>query len=528
FLLSIDNLFNETGATSGQSAVLQTKQALHAARLLHSGDATPVRLYAGAGDISGLTLFTPKPTQVFAGRDLTDIAFYLQNTDEESVSVVTAGRDIVAYNANSASRVQARATGNMLVVGETTLAGDIQINGPGTLEVLAGRNLDLGTGPNNADGTGLGITSVGNARNPYLPFDGASIIVGAGIGASSGLGGSELEFDNFIENIVKGANGTRYLSELAEPAELDFTSMGDEEQRRRALAVFFIALRDAGRDKTALGTNYEAGFAAIDALFPGSDWKGDIFLTAREIKTRSGGDISVFAPGGKVLVGLDQGAGQALDQGILTEHGGSISIFANGSVDLGTSRIFTLRGGDITIWSSTGDIAAGSSSKTVQSAPPTRVIIDPQSGNVQTDLAGLATGGGIGVLATVAGVPPGNVDLIAPVGVVDAGDAGIRATGNLNIAATRVLNADNIQVAGVSTGTPTVQVVAAPNIGGLAAASSAAGSNTAAADAAAKDAKPEGKPSTETVPSIIMVEVLGYGGEDPEGEEEEKKKARRE
>ena len=59
----------------------------------------------------------------------------------------------------------------------------------------------------------------------------------------------------------------------------------------------------------------------------------------------------------------------------------------------------------------------------VQSAPPTQVLVDPQSADVQTDLAGLATGGGIGVLATLAGVAPGNVDLIAPVGVIDAGRA---------------------------------------------------------------------------------------------------------
>ncbi len=67
----------------------------------------------------------------------------------------------------------------------------------------------------------------------------------------------------------------------------------------------------------------------------------------------------------------------------------------------------------------------------MKSAPPTRVLIDPQSADVKTDLAGLSTGGGIGVLATVAGVPPGDVDLIAPTGVVDAGDAGIRVSGKL-------------------------------------------------------------------------------------------------
>src|ERR1700745_2143422 len=100
---------------------------------------------------------------------------------------------------------------------------------------------------------------------------------------------------------------------------------------------------------------------------------------------------------------------QPLHQGIPTQDGGNISIFTHGSVNVGTSRIFTLRGGNEIIWSSAGNIAAGASSKTVQSAPPTRVLVDPQSADVKTDLAGLATGGGIGVLATVAGVPTGGL-----------------------------------------------------------------------------------------------------------------------
>ena len=152
----------------------------------------------------------------------------------------------------------------------------------------------------------------------------------------------------------------------------------------------------------------------------------------------------------------------------MTEAGGEVSIFTNASVDVGVERIFTLRGGNIVIWSSRGDIAAGASSKTVQSAPPTRVVFDPQSASVKTDLAGLATGGGIGVLESVAGVAPGNVDLIAPTGTIDAGDAGIRSTGKLNVAATQILNASNIQAGGGSTGTPTASV-SAPNLGSLAA-----------------------------------------------------------
>jgi hypothetical protein len=258
---------------------------------------------------------------------------------------------------------------------------------------------------------------------------------------------------------------------------------------------------------------------AIESLFGSGEYQGDISLTAREFKTQNGGNISLLAPGGRVVVGLDVSNAQALDQGILTEAGGNIFIFAHDSVTLGTSRIFTLRGGDEIIWSSMGDIAAGVASKTVQSAPPTRVLIDPQSSDLKTDLAGLATGGGIGVLATVEGVPPGNVDLIAPNGAIDAGDAGIRSAGNLNIAATRVLNAENIQVSGSSVGTPTAAPVAPPNLGAIGAAASTAGAASSAATDAAKQATQQTtqpRPAEEP-PSIITVEVLGYGGGEGSG-----------
>jgi hypothetical protein len=301
--------------------------------------------------------------------------------------------------------------------------------------------------------------------------------------------------------------------------------LSSEREDQIALDVFYLVLRDAGRDHNdpaSLGfNNFDSANNAIAALFPGDKWTGDISLTSREIKTQNGGAINLFAPGGAVTVGFDVGQNQAVDQGILTEHGGNISIFAQNDVSLGTSRIFTLRGGNEIIYSSEGNIAAGAASKTVLAAPPTRVLIDPQSADVQTDLAGLATGGGIGVLESVTGVPPGDVDLVAPVGTVDAGDAGIRVSGNLNISAVLILNANNIQVAGTSVGTP---VTVAPNIANLTSASSTVGATTSAANEATEQARSQ---TQEEVASIVTVEVLGYGGGEDDDNQDDQQRLRK-
>jgi len=523
YLAFLDQLFAETGALN---SVMQTKQTLHAQGLLHADDPTPLRLYAATGDISGITLFSPKATRIIAGQDITDNTFYIQNLSADDISIVSAGRDLIAYNASSPLRTLSQAAGNQppgtAKNPELPLAGDIQVSGPGSIEVFAGGNLDLGTGATNADGTASGLVTVGNARNPYLPFDGAGIIAAAGTGPANGLSGSALDFETFINTFILGDSGEKYLAEIDPKLTLaDFAKLPEEHRDAIALDAFYLVLRDAGRAHTADlsgGTSsYDVGYAAIAALFPtvktqdGKPVQGDITTRSRDIRTKNGGSIDLLIPHGELTLASSTIGNPLVPPGIITETGGNISIFADRDVDIGIGRIFTLRGGNEIIWSSTGNIAAGAAAKTVKSAPPTRVLIDPQSADVQTDLAGLSTGGGIGVLATVEGVPPGDVDLIAPVGTVDAGDAGIRVSGNLNIAATAVLNASNINVGGQTSGVPTAPVVAAPNIAGLTNASNAAGAANSAAESVANQARQQAAP--EESPSIISVDVLGYGGE---------------
>jgi filamentous hemagglutinin len=192
------SLVIETGATLGPNATPATQNPLHDPALLHANDPEPLRLYALSGDITGLMLYSPKVTDIYAGRDILNIAFYLQNLKASDTSSIIAGRDIIAYDANSplqqtaqqaelaAQSSPTRASGWSFAAA-SPLLGDISIGGPGTLDVVAGRNLNLGLAPvnsaNEAQGLGLGIVGIGNARNPYLPVgQGAAITAVAGVG----------------------------------------------------------------------------------------------------------------------------------------------------------------------------------------------------------------------------------------------------------------------------------------------------------------------------------------------------------
>ena len=78
--------------------------------------------------------------------------FTCKTTYPDDISVVEAGQDITAYDASSPLRL---AAGNNVAGFQQSVqplgagvgapnAGDIQVGGPGTLEVVAGRNLNLG------------------------------------------------------------------------------------------------------------------------------------------------------------------------------------------------------------------------------------------------------------------------------------------------------------------------------------------------------------------------------------------------
>jgi hypothetical protein len=279
--------------------------------------------------------------------------------------------------------------------------------------------------------------------------------------------------------------------------------------------VYFGELNASGQEYFNVSSpryrTYARGQEVVRNLFPGglTDQTGGITLFGGSgVSTQFGGDITVLVPGGAMVLGLASvpppapAAGQPA-AGLITFGSGNVDVFARDSVILGQSRVFTTFGGGIAIWSELGDINAGLGAKTTQVFQPAAIDYD-NYGDITLSPTAPTTGAGIATLAPIAGVPAGDVILIAPVGTIDAGEAGIRSSGNVILAAAVVLNAANVQAGGSKSGVPTV---AAPNVAALSSASATA----AAATAAAARMTPTGAAAGGDVPSLIVVEVIGFG-----------------
>jgi filamentous hemagglutinin family protein len=438
---------------SGYLAQIHTNlsgSAAHGAPGPHQGDGGIANLVAATGDVAGGFWFISRPALLFAGNDIRDLRYNGQNNATGDVTRVVAGRDI-AFGAGNRNY-------------------GIDIAGPGELEVVAGRNIDLGPS--------FGIVSEGNLINTGLADAGANVTVMTGIAS---------DIDASLALI---------------PAD---KTIGD----------LFKVLRDTGR-AVAKGTgSFDPGYAEIGKDFPvasGNTDQGNLSMVQSRIYTLDGGDINILVPHGHVDVGVAQAAAGGTSKkpselGIVAEKSGSIRAFTDGDFLVNSSRVFTLGGGDILIWSTNGNIDAGRGAKTTISAPEPTISIDAQ-GNVSQNFGAAVSGSGIRGILAVPGVKPGDVDLYAPRGFVSAGDAGIGSAGNITIAAVRVVGADNINFGGTAVGVP----IDTGGLGAsLASASSASSSASNSASSAAGSEDPNKAPLASEALSWLEVFVLGLG-----------------
>ncbi|HHX2326961.1 TPA: filamentous hemagglutinin family protein [Pseudomonas aeruginosa] len=501
----------------------------------------PSRFYALAGDLVG----------VDSGRLLrytgtSDVRFGQLRYEGHGAVRMIAGRDIVSSGTGLGSERTASdnmgvyaSSGNLFVntsatdvslvqAGRDILYGNFNVAGPGSLEISAGRNLLMN---DEVAVTSLGAVAAGDTRS------GASIVLQAGASQAdySGFLRRYLELDNLAQagtplaeqpgkvvriyenELIEWLSGRYGFSGDALQAREFLAGLSAEQQRIFAREVYFAELKAGGREYNEVGGvrqgSYLRGRNAIAALFPERDpagnpisYEGDIVMYGGAgVHTNFGGDIQLLTPGGQQVFGIE-GEAPPSTAGVVTQGVGNIRSYALSSILLGQSRVMTTFGGDIQIWSAEGDINAGRGSKTTVVYTPPRRIYDAW-GNVSLSPQVPSTGAGIATLNPIPEVAPGDIDLIAPLGTIDAGEAGIRVSGNVNVAALQVVNAANIQTQGQSSGIP---LVASVNTGALTSASAAASSATQAAEDVSRQQQAAAR---QRMPSVITVQVLGFGNE---------------
>ncbi|MHB8573806.1 MAG: filamentous hemagglutinin family protein [Dehalococcoidia bacterium] len=477
-------------------------KTLHAASPVHLGDAAPIRIVALTGDVSGVESQAwnfSKAAWIQAGHDIRSLHLFGQNANGTDVTRLEAGRDIVQPLQDNV----------------------ISVGGPGRLEISAGRHIDLGPSK--------GIETTGSVKNPALPNQGADVTVTVGSAQAPAYAtfdaayramsdSTDARAKTIGEFYVRGL--VDYVRKLKGDAKLTpadalaaFDALPPAQRQYAILLEFYNELGAAGREANNPGIHsYQRGFDAIKTLFPeGVAYAGDLSLFFSKIYTLSGGDINLLVPGGLINAGLASApanapAKTASELGIVAQGTGSVRAFVRDDFLVNQSRVFTLQGGDILMWSSRGNIDAGRGAKTAISAPPPKFHISAE-GNVTFDTASAVAGSGIRTITTGQGVSPGNVNLIAPAGAVNAGDAGIGAAGNLNIAAARVVGADNIQVGGIATGVPVVDT------GGLSAGLVGAGNVAGSVAKSTDDAVKSLTDNNAGGLSFLDVQVTGFGGD---------------
>jgi hypothetical protein len=311
-------------------------------------------------------------------------------------------------------------------------------------------------------------------------------------------------------DFVELHTGARGLDAAA--ADSRFAALAPERQSLLLNEVLFAELRAAGRSASALAgaerdAAYKKGYDAIAALFPGSRPVGAIDLSGSQAKTQQGGDIHLVTPGGGVNVGELGSSGvskAASELGIVTVAGGRVEGMVRDNFDVNQSRVFTLQRGDLLLWSSEGNLDAGRGAKTVTGAPAPVYTID-ETGAVVVDTSGSFSGSGIAVLDAAS-----SLDLYAPKGEINAGDAGIRASGNAYFGAVRIVGADNLAVGGLATGAPPPVSTAGLSSGltSLGQAATAAGSRSA--DTQDEDDERKKRRARRN----LLLDFLGFGSGD--------------
>jgi len=334
-----------------------------------------------------------------------------------------------------------------------------------------------------------------------------------------------LEFIKQMKLFNQGYSGhnvelNAFFKDLEKLDDNQLLAMNAVSLNKTIFPLFYQSLKISAR-ALAKNNTQEGKLAneAIKALFPGSDWNGDLKLFFSKIQTIDGGNINMAIPGGGVNAGLAvafSGAKASSELGIVAQREGEVNAFLRDDFLVNQSRIFTLSGGDILAWTSEGNIDAGRGARSAIAAPPPIISFD-EEGNLVIEFPPIVSGSGIRAVAS-GGKQAGDVFLVAQKGFIDAGEAGIGGNDFIGVA-DKFFNNSGLEFSGSQSGVPTTTSVAPP-VTGL---SDSTASVSKAAEKSVQENSSEGDEQALAL-GLLSVDVVGFGSDNDNGDDEENKK----
>jgi filamentous hemagglutinin family protein len=273
-----DRLVDSRGTGLGSLAIAGTARNV----ALHAAGFAPATFYAG-GSIATpnetASLRLSIPADITAGGDVQGLRLFGQNIGSSDVTSIRAGGSFVAGP-----------------------QGAVSVAGPGLVQVVAGRDVDLGAS--------AGIVTTANETNANLPAGGASIRVQASARGSLNLAAFDASYlapeggsarwqvnRDLLRSIVGDLLGQPNLSDTE--ARIALASLSDEQQS-------FVARRILASE---FGNKYLAGETPTAAQYTES------LRTAferRKSQLLAAGDAALAAGSALVLPGRETLAGNAL------------------------------------------------------------------------------------------------------------------------------------------------------------------------------------------------------------------------
>ena len=494
------------------------------------------------GSENGIKISGPGRVEVIAGGDI-DLAssrgiYTIGDEENSALSDIGADITVMAGVGNSINRANYSGFFDRYLNQEANAELQLQI-----IDLMAGYSGDAGITYEES----IELLNI-------LPEEISELLIDSGIGNSLPLGINSKNLLSYMDSLqqYKGLLND-YLIAQGFHVKDDFLSMTQTfkqlpvyKQRELVTKIIFNELKEAGKDGAIKGSNaYDRGYAAIYELYrdyaiggydvnsqdnlryflsQGTSFDGELSMYRSTVQTKDGGDINILVPGGRVFGGLaaaendDSGkaAATAGKVGVVARGVGDVNAFTRNDFLVNQSRVFAMDGGDILMWSSETNLDAGRGAKTARGVSAAEYSWDDWGNAIVLPPTSLS-GSGIRNTAISSGVEPGNVYLFAPIGVVDAGDAGIGTSGNLFVGAVEVKGADNFDIGGVAVG---VQVSTSGDVSGM----TSAGDVTSGATSSALDrveSIAEDKSVADEQLSWLEVFVEGLGGVDLEVEAEE-------